>query len=39
MSEQNTLTDSFMIECKEREQEKLLNDLIDHCEDFILEDD
>ena len=39
MSEQNSMTDDFLIECKEKEQEKLLNDLITHCEDFILEDE
>ena len=39
MSEQNTLAGNFFIECKEKEQEKLLDDLISHCEDFILEDE
>ena len=39
MSEQNILTGDFLIECREKEQEKLLDDLISHCEDFILEDE
>ena len=39
MSEQNVNPDDFSIECKEKEQEKQLAELIAHCEDFILEDE
>ena len=39
MSEQNPLTEDFFIECREKEQEKQLEFLIEHCEDFILEDE
>jgi hypothetical protein len=38
MSE-HTTPDDDSIECKEKEQEKQLAYLIEHCEDFILEDD
>jgi hypothetical protein len=39
MSEQDSIDDDLFIECKEKEQEKQLAFLIEHCEDFVLEDE